>query len=152
MIKRLLCTGVLLLSATALRADVFNFSYGGPSGASGTLITSTLPLGGHRITDLWGTRNGIAISEWSLGNSFTYVSPSIFGGAFSFNVNGKKGTVSFASSIYTETGVQALPKIGSNFSLTRSVPEPTTMLLLFTMGLGVWVLARKLPSRNTRLS
>ena len=30
-----------------------------------------------------------------------------------------------------------------------TVPEPSTLLLLFTMGLGVLVLARKLPSKSS---
>jgi Na+/H+ antiporter NhaD/arsenite permease-like protein len=86
-LKKLVCTTVLLFGATALRANIFSFSYAGVGlSAAGTVTASAL-----------------AAKD---------------------------------------------PKDPKDPKVT-SVPEPSTLLLLFAMGLGVLVLARKLPSKTT---
>jgi hypothetical protein len=160
LIKKLLCTAVFLLSATALRADVFSFSYAGTffgntASTTGTVTATAGSGGGYTITDLSGTRNGISISDPSTEKgSFTLIGSSAFG-SFNFLLNGSSSRIDnvlFAGGVYTESGTTGL-NIGNTFSISRvsdtsHVPETATLSLVFTMGLGVWVLARKLPKKT----
>jgi hypothetical protein len=152
LVKKLLCTAVLLFGATALRADVFSFSYAGTFfgntvSATGTVIaTATLP-NIYTITGLSGIRNGVSISAPSINKGSFIYSGSSSVGSFNFLLNGSgSDLLSFSGGLYTESGVTGT-NIGNNFSI-RSVPEAATLSLLFTMGLGVWLLARKLPSKT----
>jgi len=151
-IKRLLCTGVLLLSATALRADVFSFSYAGVGVQAAGTLTATLGFLGYNVTNIYGTRNGTAFDASPIGAGLFTYSPSSYSGSIAFSLGslGLLNTVTFSNGDFAEVGLTGV-KTGTNFSISR-VPELATMLLLFTMGLGVWVLARKLPYRNTRQS
>jgi hypothetical protein len=55
-------------------------------------------------------------------------------------------TVTFSGQTYVEAGLPGASS-GKTFSISR-VPEPATLSLLLAMGSGVWILARKLPSRK----
>ena len=153
MIKNLLCTAVLLFGATALRADVFSFSYAGTTtllgsvSATGTVI-ATASLGGlYTISDIYGTRNGVSISAPTINmGTFTY-GGSLIAGTFNFLVNKQSDAVAFLGGGYAEAGLNPLTVSAGKISIS-SVPEAATLSLLFTMGLGVWLLARKLPSKK----
>jgi PEP-CTERM motif-containing protein len=154
------CAAVLLFGATASRADQFSFSYSGAGvTASGTLTATAVGLGIYDVTDISGTRNGTAISDSLAGGVFNYGSSTpLLTLTYDFNVNSILGipvptldTVSYANGSYQEQTVgltgTTTTKL-SNFYIGH-VPEPSTLLLLFTMGLGFWVLARKLPAKKT---
>jgi hypothetical protein len=152
MTGKLFCTAALLFTATALRAATFDFSFSGAGipgsvTASGVITaTETLP-GIYTITGLTGTQNGQNIS---LDGSSTFIYSGSSGvGTLEFLVSGGVDTVTFAAGVFSETGVTGLDA-GTNFTLTDppSVSEAGTLSLLFTMGLGVYLLARKLPSRK----
>lgn len=148
--SRLLCTAVLLLSSTALRADVFNFSFSGPGGSSlvdisGTITATATGGGNYNVTDLVGIWGTTAISDPSTNKgSFHYSGPSS-NGSFSFLLSGVVNTVTFTGGNYFDTG---FPYVGSDFAITRA-PEAATISLLFAMGLGVWGMARKLRLKNS---
>lgn len=149
LVKKLLCTAVLLFGATALRADVFSFSYSGTTlfgstSVTGTVIATALLPNTYTITDLYGTRKGVSVSDPGtlLNGSFIY-SGSSSSGLFTFLSPSSSYTVAFNGGAYTENVIIG----GNNFTISR-VPEVATLSLLFTMGLGVWLLARKLPSNN----
>jgi hypothetical protein len=155
MIQNLMCTAVLLMGATALRADVFAFSYAGTflgntASVTGTLTATSVVPGVYTVTNLSGTRDSVSISDSSAGSGgFIYGGASGVG-TLTFLLNGlssKSDVVAFAGSGYTEIGATGM-NVGNTFSI-RSVPEPATLSLLFAMGFGVWVLARKLPSKRT---
>lgn len=156
MIKQLVCATVLLLGATVLRADVFSFSYSGMGvSLTGTVTaTETLP-GMYTVTDIVGTRTGSG-HTWAIsdlpGGSFLYSDSWGSMGTFLLGLSGFSSgtdTLQFLGGLSVESG-SAGASIGS-FYLGSSVPvpEPATLLLLCTMGLGVWVLARKLPAKQT---
>lgn len=142
----------LLFGATALQADVFSFSYSGVGLLGGTVsgngtVTATQALPGiYTITSISGTQNGVSFSMTGTGNTLVF-SGGTGTGAFDLLVKGV-GTeiLSFAGSVYGEAG----PVIsnGTNFKIAGSVPEVSTISLLFTMGLGVWIVSRKLSSRK----
>jgi hypothetical protein len=160
-LRHLLCTTVLLFGATALRADVFSFSYAGVGvSAFGTLTASAAGGGLYTVTDIVGYRNKVAITDSPLGGNlgaFYYNSspgtPLLNAGGIIFGLNGLTGldTVYYANGFYQES-IVALTGVATNnlqtFTISR-VPEPATLLLLCVMGLGVWILARKLPSKET---
>jgi len=155
-----MCTTVLLFGATALRADVFSFSYAGASvSASGTLTATALGLGAYTVTNITGIRNTTSFNTGATGLFYYPTSnPLASGGLIAFNpgLSGLAGllgvTVSYASILgsgyYQETSGITSTRLTS-FSITSSVPEASTLLLLCMMGLGVWILARKLPSKET---
>lgn len=156
--KRVLCTIIMLLSSTALRATVFNFSYSGPLilnnvTASGTINATDIGSGNYQITSLTGTRNGVAISDASLANkgAFNY---NFDIGSFAFLISGSGvDTVTLlGGGLFTESGVPSAT-FGFNFSIvdppSPAAPESVTLALLLTMGLGVWLIARKSLARNT---
>jgi hypothetical protein len=139
----------LLMGTTALQADVFSFSYSG-SGVSvnGTITAASLTPGVYTISDISGIRNGKAFDDSPLGGgSFTYGGPLSSSGTMMFTV-GLIGldTVTFSGRTYAEAGL-AGASTGNNFSISQ-VPEPATLSLLLAMGSGIWILARKLPSRK----
>src|SRR5579863_3237687 len=76
--KHLLCTAVFLLGTTALRAELFNFSYSGGTGGSAVSFTGTLSATevgtgvNYNVTDVAGTRNGTAFDDSSATGSFKY--------------------------------------------------------------------------------
>jgi hypothetical protein len=163
LVKKLLCTAALLFGATALRADVFSFSYAGttlsgsPVSATGTVIATAVPtataigtvLGSlYTITNIYGTRNGVSISAPTGAIGSFIFSGSSSSGTLNFLVNKQSDAVAFTGGVYSEAGLSPLTvSVGKNFSISR-VPEAATLSLLFTMGLGVWLLARKLPSKK----
>jgi hypothetical protein len=140
----------LLWSATALRADVFDFSFSGTySGntvsTTGTVTATDVVPGIYTITSISGIQNGVSFSMTGSGNTLIYSSGSATG-TFDLMIKGVGADVlTFAGNTYTETGVTGT-NIGSNF--TMGVPEASTASLLLAMGLGVWMLARKFPSRK----
>jgi hypothetical protein len=150
--KVLVCATFLFWSATALRADVFDFSFSGTySGntvnASGTVTATYLVPGIYTITDISGTQNGHSFSMTGTGNTLVYSGGSGTG-TFNLMINGVgQDLLTFAGSTYTETGATGT-NIGSTFRMGTSVPEASTVSLLLAMGLGVWMLARKFPSRK----
>jgi hypothetical protein len=159
MTKYLLCATVLLFGATALQADVFYFSYAGVGvSATGTLTASALGGGAYKVTDIGGLRNGTAITDTpltgNLGAFFYGSSPALNAGAIMFGLHGLFGTdtVAFLGGRYTEV-IAGLPLSSSGATTLQSfairLPEPSTLLLLFAMGLGVLVLAQKLPFKGT---
>ncbi len=165
MIQKLMCTAVLLMGATALRADVFSFSYSGVSALgnvteSATLMaTATGILGSYTVT---GILNGIRSVNG--GNSVNFNSSSLMAGSFTYglpllsplgslklSLTGLgTDTLSFSSLGGTESfGLLSLKNSAGSFTMSRaSVPEAATLSLLLTMGLGVWVLARKMPAKK----
>ncbi|MBZ5623341.1 MAG: PEP-CTERM sorting domain-containing protein [Acidobacteriia bacterium] len=172
MIKQLLCATVFLLGATALRADVFSFTYTGTISLLGTTTTvsetgtltanalSALTPDLYTITNISGTRtstSGKTTDAWTIfdppgAGFFIYSSPSSNSGTIYFSLRGYSSntdTVTFGSGTGTEIGPNLVTS--GTFKITR-VPEPAVLLLLLTMGLGVWVLARKLPSNKSPLS
>jgi hypothetical protein len=158
LLKHLLCTAVLICGATALRADVFSFSYAGAGvSASLTLTANSIGSGAYTVTGITGTRNGKAITNW-LGGIFYYSSGSPFldgGGVFSFGISGYLGvdTVLYVGGNYEEemVGLPTTTTTLSSFTMGPStLPEPSTLLILLTMGLGFWIMARKLPSKKTQ--
>src|ERR1700730_7384851 len=102
-IKHLLCTTVLLFGATALRADVFSFSYAGAGVSAGGTLTAKSPgLGVYTVTSISGLRNGTAISNSPLGGgAFTYNASthSLSSAGILFSAGGLLGTVSYVSGI-----------------------------------------------------
>jgi len=151
LIKQLLIT-VLLFGATVLRADVFSFSYG--SGVTGT-VAASLSGGVYTVTNISGSYHGIAFDGTPVGTGSNYTL-TYSGGHGSGEIGFSLGILGIPFYIvdfsntgsYTESIFGLVPTdSGKNFYIGR-VPEPTTLLLLFTMGLGVWVLARKLPAKK----
>jgi hypothetical protein len=159
LLKHVLCIAVLVLmcGATALRADVFSFSYAGAGvSASGTLTADNLGSGVYAVTGMTGTRNGKAITD-SLGGIFYYGSGNPFfdKGGIAFTLGDYFGidTVLYDGGQYLETmfGFPGSSTTLNTFTVTPSnLPEPSTLLLLLAMGSGFWVLGRKLPTKNKR--
>jgi len=154
--KQLLCVGVLMLTATALRADVFYFSYSGPGvSASGTVSAKKAGNSGlYTITDIDGSRNGETIG---MGNGVFYdgssLNPPLNAGGMSFTVKGVFGlaNVTYVGGVYKEifVGKNGGTTTLNSFGIGSSVPEPSVLLLVFTMGLAIWVLARKMPLKKS---
>jgi hypothetical protein len=152
------------MGATALRADVFSFSYSGVSALgnvteSATLMaTATGILGSYTVTGILnGTRavggNSVNFNSSSLmAGSFTYGLPILSPlGSLKLSLAGLgTDTLSFSSLGGTESfGLLSLKNSAGSFTMSRaSVPEAATLSLLLTMGLGVWVLARKMPAKK----
>ena len=162
MIRQLLCIGVMVLGASAARADVFSFTYTGTSilGATitttGTITATAGLLGSYNITAITGTETSKPLfgstSTWSLGSGSGSFTIGILG-TIGFNVLGTGGgadTLTVLGSSATETGPPGWVSSGT-ISISR-VPEAATLSLLFAMGLGVWFLARKLPTRKAPIS
>jgi hypothetical protein len=144
-----------LMGGTTLQADVFSFSYSGGGITTSGQMTASVTVGNiYSITNVVGTRNGVSISDPAAGNG-TFIfggNGSLSTGAFNFLLNGLKtqsDLISFAKGVYAEAGWTGA-SVGSNFTVGRmSVPEPEAWLLLLAMGLGVWLMARKLQPRRT---
>jgi hypothetical protein len=156
MTGHLLGAALLLLSVNSLSADVFSFSYSGPGGISASGKITATPTGGgvYSMTGITGTRDGVQMSYSPVGTgTFFYggsAASSLGAIAFSLNSIFSFDTVSFAGGSYHETvaGFQNSSTTLSTLSLTR-LPEPSTILLLLTMGLGVFAVGRKLPGNKT---
>jgi hypothetical protein len=152
MAKFMLCTAVVLVGCTAVRADTFNFSYsstglGGPVNASGTLTAAQFMPGGFEVTSITGDRNGDTIVPPGGGGVF-YWGPNVSGSIyFTLGLSGLLDSVTFNNGGYIELGTGGLYSAG-NFSIGRSMPEPATLAIFLTMGLGALVLARKMPSNR----
>ncbi len=68
--KNLFCATVLVFGATALRADVFTFSYAGAGlSATGTITATKLALGVYEVTNITGTRTETGDGTQSITNS-----------------------------------------------------------------------------------
>jgi hypothetical protein len=146
---KLLCAATLLMGCSALRAEMFTFSY---TGVNGT-ISATNIGGMYWVTDVSGIRKGVAFDASPLG-----------GGSFSYNGSSGFGTIMFSvgsgffslPDVVTFNGGSYTDALGGSgttgFSLVRGVPEPSAILLLLTMGIGVWALLRKLSIRPRSLA
>lgn len=147
MTGKIACFAFLLLGASALRADVFNFSFSGNTvSASGTVTATDVVPGVYTITSISGTQNGVSFSMTGSGNTLVYNGGSATG-TFDLMIKGVgMDVLSFAGNTYSETGATGANS-GTNFRMA-SVPEASTASLLLAMGLGVWILARKFPSRK----
>jgi len=151
--KLVLCAVALVVGTTGLRADVFSFSYSGTGvSVSGTLTATQLGLGSYTVTDISGSRNGTLFDASPTGAGiFTFGGPLDSSGwlAFSVGSSGVLDTVTFSDANFAELGGKGVGlSTGNNFSITRSLPEAGTVSLLITMGLGVWLLTRKLPCKR----
>jgi hypothetical protein len=148
MTGKVACFAFLFLSATALRADVFNFSFSGNTvSTSGTVTATDVVPGVYKITNISGTQNGVSFSMTGSGNTLVYNGGSATG-TFDLMITGVgMDVLSFAGNTYSETGATGANS-GTNFRMASSVPEASTASLLLAMGLGVWILARKFPSRK----
>jgi hypothetical protein len=173
--RHLACLALLLVGASASRAAVFSFSYSGVAvsvlgthtdvSASGTLTATATTGGLYQVTGITGTRiigstDETITSSSSLG--FLYSSSSGLtldpgsAGILAFDLSGITGTdtVEYISGVgYEETLVNlGSPLASSTATLTSftitAMPEPATLLLFLAVGLGVWLLTRKLPSRK----
>jgi hypothetical protein len=153
MMKHFVYTALLLLGSTALRAGEFDFSFSGTGGVSASGELTTTGSGGeYTITGITGTQNGAALSDG--GGGLTFLGSNLLIATITFDLPGNSGEL-----VSYIPGLEAL-EFGSVFSVlsdvsitpvgsVSGVPEPATLLLLLTMGLGVWVFARRLPSKNT---
>jgi hypothetical protein len=139
----------LLWTATIVRADVFSYSYTGTGLSNQAVtgsgeITATSDGGGfYTITALSGTQNGTSTSLTSGVNLFFDGSSGY--GTFDFLLNGSNYALGFLDGGYADAG--GLAASAGTFKIS-SVPEAATISLLLTMGLGVWTLGRKLPSKR----
>ena len=137
MLKTLICCAALF-SATGLRADTFDFSFSGTGSVQGSgVITATPTLLGELVTGVSGTESyGGLFSPATLTGAVLYSPTS---GELIFNT----AVLFFSNNSYSEVG---LPMSTGTLKIAAvSVPESATLLLLFSMGLGVWLLVRKLP-------
>ncbi len=155
------CAAVVLMASAAVRADTFTFSYtstlGGPVSASGTItateVLNTGTLDAFQVTSITGTRNAETIVPPE-GGGVLYWGPNVSGSLyFSLFPTGVMDSVTFNNGGYVETG--AYVSAGSfslsradSLSITRAMPEPATLALFLTMGLGAFVLVRKLPANK----
>jgi hypothetical protein len=138
---KVLCAASLLLSASALRADTFNFTYTGVTGTVTATLVNPLTPGIYNITNVRGIDNNVSFNSSLPGGTLTY-NASGSTGVMMFVVGGALDTVTFANGTYVDSLSGTASTRG--FSLTPAVAEPTAILLLLIMGLGVWLLARKL--------
>ncbi|MEI9976863.1 MAG: hypothetical protein WDO73_35335 [Ignavibacteriota bacterium] len=146
--KNLILSCVLLFGVTALRADVFSFSYTGTTLLNKTVtaagsITADADGGGfYTITDLSGIQNGVTMNLFDPGINFFYDGVTTFG-TFDFLLAGLNtpDILTFAGSSYSVVGPAPI-SAGKDFQISK-VPETATLSLLFSMGLGVWLVARK---------
>jgi len=147
---KLLYTVALLLSATALRADVFSFSYSGTGllgtvSANGVITASGGSGGNYTITSITGTETGAFAGTMSvdpLENVLNYNGSS---GSFEFLIDGLiPVAIAFSGGSFT---LDDPIEWGSNFKMVTA-PEAGTLSLLVMFGVGVWVLARKLPLKK----
>jgi hypothetical protein len=165
---------ILLFGGMCLRADVFSFSYSGVSislsgtqsvSAFGTLTANALGGGLYQVTGITGTRDGTAITDPSgdLGLLYTSSGGQLgldpgSAGIIAFDLAGMVGTdtVEYLSGVgYEETLLDlSNPLASSTAHLTSfnivAVPEGSTLQILLALGLGVWILARKLPLHTAR--
>ena len=152
MTGKVVCTAFLLWSATALRADVFDFSFSGTFfgntvSSVGTVTATEVVPAIYTITSISGTQNGVSFSMTGSGNTLVYSGGSGTG-TFDLMIRGVgEDVLTFAGNTYTETGATGT-NIGSSFRMGSSVPEGSTVSLLLAMGLGAWMLSRKFPSRK----
>lgn len=141
---KLLCAVSLLMSASALRADVFQFSY---TGVTGTLTATATVAGVYTVTDIYGTRNNVGFDYSPVGMGTFTLNGSTAAGTIKYSLGPSNlpDSVTFAGSVYTETVQGSTPVTGNNFSISKvSVSESAGILLFPTMGLGVWILVRKM--------
>jgi len=147
---KLLCIAALLLSATGLRADVFSFSYSGTGllgsvSASGEITASGGSGGNYTITNITGTETGAFAGSMSVDPFETVLSYNGSSGSFEFLIDGLiPVAIAFSGGSFT---LDDPIEWGSNFQMVGA-PEAGTLSLLVTIGLGVWVLARKLPLKK----
>ncbi len=156
MSKTVWCAAVALLSGLALRADTFTFSYtstiGGPVSASGTITATEVvdagTLQAFQVTGITGTRNSETIIPPDDGG-ILYFGPNVTGSlSFTLSGSGNTDTVTFLNGVYAECGGDHCSSYASagDFTISRSLAEPATLGLFLTMGLGVFLLARRFPS------
>jgi hypothetical protein len=154
-LKTLIACGTLFLSSAALRADVFAYSYTGTtagnhivSGAGDITATADGSGGFYTITALSGTQNNIDTSL-TAGLNFFY-DGSVSFGTFDFllqnNPNGFYA-LGFSNGSYSVAYDAIVPVSTGTFTISK-VPEAATLTLLLSMGMGVWLLARKLPLKS----
>ena len=155
MIKFMLCAAVVLVGCAAARADTFSFSYsssgglGGTVNASGTLTATEFMPGAYQVTSITGTRNGDTIVPPGGGGIF-YWGPNVSGSIFfTLGLSGLLDSVTFNNGGYIESGGTGIYSAGGfSISAGSSMPEPATLAIFLTMGLGALVLSRKLPSNR----
>ncbi|HUB82437.1 MAG TPA: hypothetical protein VMB03_26750 [Bryobacteraceae bacterium] len=148
-IGKVFCVAALLWGAMPSPAATFSFSYSGTGTgsvtASGT-ITATQIVGDiYNITGISGMQNGYSMSLASVTSLIYNGSSSV--GTLDFLAHGGLDTLSFSGGIFSEAGAVGADT-GSNFKLAATVPEISTLLILISMALGVWLLARKLPLKG----
>jgi len=156
MIKFMLCTAVVLVGCAAARADTFSFSYSSSSGmgsvtASGTLTATEFMTGAYQVTSITGTRTSGGSSDTIVppgGGGIFYWGPNVSGSIFfTLGLSGLLDSVTFNNGGYIETG--GYYSAGSfTISQGSSMPEPATLAIFLTMGLGALVLSRKMPSNK----
>lgn len=154
MLKTLIACGALFLSSTALRADVFAYSYTGTTvgnhivTGAGDITATADGAGFYTITGLSGTQNNIDTSL-TAGLNFFY-DGSVSFGTFDFLLQGNPNgfyALGFSNGSYSVAYDAIVPVSTGTFSISK-VPEAATLTLLLSMGLGIWGLARKLPLRS----
>jgi hypothetical protein len=165
---------LLLLGAWTLHADQFNFSYSGTTFGGGTVSASGMltateegTSGVYQVTNISGTRDGKSIVDSGIpgiGELGVFTeSGNTFGlgnsGFLAFGVQGVGlDSVAYTHGLYVEmlTSLGFPPSISmtnlSNVSIARitAVPEPSTLLIFLTLGMLVWAVGRKLPTRTAR--
>jgi hypothetical protein len=148
LIKYLTFTAMLLLGANALSAASFDFSFSGPGVTATGELTATLSGGTYHVSSITGTQNGATISGGS-GSSFTLLGSSFSNASLQFTVpNGSEIVRSTIGLWEIGAGPGGVTSLITHSSVT-AVPEPAVLLLLLTMGLGVWLFGRKVLSKST---
>jgi hypothetical protein len=149
LIKHLAFIAMLLLGANALSAASFDFSFSGSGvSASGVLTATSVGLGTYDVTGVTGTQGSKTLSDGG-GSSFTLAGSSVFLATLNFDLpsHGSESVGDFFG-IVSGSGLASNVDYLSITSVS-SVPEPAVLLLLLTMGLGVWLFGRKVLSKST---
>jgi hypothetical protein len=149
LIKHLAFAAMLLLGSSALQAATFDFSFAGPGvSASGVLNATAEGGGNYDVTSISGTQGLKTLSDGG-GSSFTLAGSSLFYATLNFDLP-SHGSES-VSDVWGFVWGNGLALNVDHLSITSvsSVPEPAVLLLLLTMGLGVWLFGRKVLSKNT---
>ena len=152
--KTLICCAALLCSTVALRADVFAYTYTATgsktvTGSGDITATEIGSSGFYTITALSGVQNITNSVSLTQGLNFFYDGSTSYG-TFDFLLNGSTSSfyaLGFANGSYSVAYDAVIPVSSGTFNISR-VPEAATLTLLLSMGLGVWVLARKLPLKS----
>jgi PEP-CTERM motif len=160
---------LLLLGGSVLRADQFSFTYSGEAigitgmynvTETGTLIATNDGNGLYSVTSISGTRDGDqTISGLVSGYPDTFLTSNsgLLAATLDLSIQGV-GTdlIAGGTGLYAETLSSSNPFADSagtgNLSINAvtHVPEPSTLLIFLTLGVAVWALGRKLPTRASR--